>query len=127
MVDAAGEHSYVGLRVYRARHRRDDLGLLLTQTFDGRANLAVEVGELEPIEIRKREARHAEARERENVKAPHTAGASDGDPLEAELLLLHVRDPAQIALECVFVAERSRVGASRRSIASHELFPLRDP
>ena len=62
-----------------------------------RADLAVEVGKLELIEIGDRKT--ADAQACEQVRAPDTTHSRDGNPLGPQGELLPVGEPAQITIE----------------------------
>src|SRR5471032_3176149 len=113
------------------RHARHHVHLGLAQGRHGGAGLAVEVDDIEGIEVGDAEGAHPEPRQRQQMYAPHPAHAGDGDPLAAQALLLGLADPAQIAGESLLIRKyRHRIGlsdgAGRNGYASARSTPAGD-
>jgi len=104
--DAVGKDRDFHLRIDVPRHRAHDIELRTADRTLRRADLPVEVHELEPVELGEAEPAHAESGERQEVRAAHAAEAGDRNALVAQRALLVARHPAQIARECAVVVER---------------------
>jgi hypothetical protein len=109
-VDAGAKHFDVELGIDVARHARRHLGLGQAQGRHERGGLAVEVGDIEGIEIGNAEGADPEARQRQQVDAAHPAHAGNGNALAAEQCLFFGGDPADIARECLLIGERGGHG-----------------
>ncbi len=117
----------VELGVDVERHRRQHLGLVLPQVAHGGARLAVEVRQLEAVEVSDAEPPDPEAGERQQVTATDAAHARNRDTTAAQPLLLGLGHPAKVAVEGAVVVEVLRHrGSSRRASMPLQHRPNRD-
>nr|GEU28427.1 response regulator GacA, putative [Tanacetum cinerariifolium] len=107
VVDAVGETDDVDFGIDIARHAHQDLGLGLAQRGHGGAHLAVEIGHVEGIEIGHVKMADAQARQREQVHAAHTAEPGNGNALAAQDRLLGMGHPADVAGKGMLVGPSS--------------------
>ena len=87
------------------RHALERFRLGSTERRQRRASLAVEVLDLELVEVRDVEALHAEPGERQQVGAPHPSQPCDGDTGTPDDGLFVGCDPANVARERNVIVE----------------------
>ena len=104
-VDAVGEADDVDVGIDIARHAHQHFGLGLAQRGDGGAHLAIEVGDVEGIEIGHVEIADAQARQREQMHAANTAESGNRHALVAQHRLLGMGHPADVTGKGVVVGK----------------------
>src|SRR6185503_13145547 len=95
----------LALRVDVPGHVSQDIDLRLPERGHRRADLPVEIGQLEVIEIGDVELADSEPRQRRQIEPADTAHAGDRDTLVSEALLLAFRQPADVAIKGSRVVE----------------------
>ena len=103
VVDALVEPPDLHLRVDRAGHLLQHLGLGPADRRGIRADLPVEVHDVETVEIGDAERADAEPRQGQQMDAADAAHAGDRHPLEPQGLLLPLGQPTDVAVECEIV------------------------
>ena len=106
------EPDEVELRVDAQRHLGHDVDLLPADRADIGAHLAVEVVQLEVIEIGQRELADPQTRQCQQVRATDTAETSDRHSLGAEDLLLALAHPTEVSVEGLLIGKHCSSGRS---------------
>ena len=104
-MDAFRERPELKLWIDVQRYCPHDIELWLTDGRHSRAVLAIEVRELEMIEIRDAETTDAEPRNVAKLYSADSSQTADRDPLRAQRLLFFPSDPSDIADKGFFIVE----------------------
>jgi hypothetical protein len=106
LVDTVRKDLDVDLGVDVLGHPGQHLGLGLADRRHHGADLAIEVDDVEGVEVGDMKPCHAQAGQCQQVYAADPAAAGDGDALAAQGLLFCRCYPADIARKRLFIAER---------------------
>jgi hypothetical protein len=98
----------LGLGIDGSHHLRHHLDFRLADGVDCSAKLAIEVADVEAVEVGQMKPTDAHARQCQEMDAAHPAGPGDGDTGGPKPRLLVLRDQPDVALECPGVKVRTK-------------------